>query len=255
VPIIRADASPVKTAPDTQGGMVIPNRESTVFNPIRGQQPDTKVENLLAQTEQPVDRDKVFAGVKTDAIAAKTARISPTSSSAPEAQTVAAAAAQMATESPAAGQQAMDTSETGTMDTTGIAATDAPAVTATEAVAPAPAPAPAPVAATKQTVQKPVKVASIPAKMTAKHVKPHAAGHSYAQLASLSDKGAASASWKRLQKKYPQLSGTHYRVEHALVKGKTYYRLQAGPLSAHDAKDLCHAVNAKKAGACLVVGG
>lgn len=67
VPIIRADAEPYKYVPSDRGGMAIPHRDSTVFDAMREGSPDGKVENLLADNDEaPVDRQELFAGLKTD---------------------------------------------------------------------------------------------------------------------------------------------------------------------------------------------
>jgi hypothetical protein len=290
VPIIRADATPVKAAPDSQGGMEIPNRESTVFNTMRGQGPDSKVESLLPQTEQPIDRSKVFAGVRTDTIDAKPVDLTESAS-------------QMASAAPASGQQAAETQDSGQDEKgapapaesvqvggaagfapqpvpSGSAATPASVAEESTTVTPqgsvatrlpntamhtdtqpaAAASAPVPESAKAEaatgesgvTVSEPVKAAALAAP---KGLTATAKGNSYVQLASITNRGAASASWQNLQKKYPQLAGEKYRVQAATVKGQTFYRVQAGPLSADKAKAVCKSVNAKKAGACLVVSG
>lgn len=67
VPIIRADAEPYKYAPEDRGGMPIPHQDSTIFAAMRNDSPDRKVENLLSDgDEQPMDRQQLFAGLKTD---------------------------------------------------------------------------------------------------------------------------------------------------------------------------------------------
>lgn len=67
VPIIRADAQPYKYTPSDRGGMNIPHQDSTIFAALKNEQPDRKVENLLGDSdEQPMDRQKLFAGLKTD---------------------------------------------------------------------------------------------------------------------------------------------------------------------------------------------
>ena len=60
LPVIHAEAGPIRTAPEAEGGMDIPNRESTVFNAVRGRNAGGHIENLLPGAEQPVDRSRVF---------------------------------------------------------------------------------------------------------------------------------------------------------------------------------------------------
>lgn len=67
VPVIRAEAGPVKIVPGDPGGMDIPYRESTVFDTLRGGDADgRRVENLLPEAEKPMPREEMFAGLKTD---------------------------------------------------------------------------------------------------------------------------------------------------------------------------------------------
>ena len=61
VPIIRADATPYKTAPDEPGGMAVPNKDSTIFDTLKGEQGgDGKTENLFEDSEKPVRKQDVF---------------------------------------------------------------------------------------------------------------------------------------------------------------------------------------------------
>ena len=69
VPIIRADAGPIRIIPADPGGMDIPYRDSTVFETLRasGESGDTdRIENLLPEPEKPLPREELFAGLKTD---------------------------------------------------------------------------------------------------------------------------------------------------------------------------------------------
>ena len=52
IPLIRADADPIKVKPDDPGGMEIPNRDRFVFNPKGGM----PVERLLPPPETPLPR-------------------------------------------------------------------------------------------------------------------------------------------------------------------------------------------------------
>ena len=69
VPIVRADAGPIRIIPADPGGMDIPYRDSTVFETLRasGDINDTdRIENLLPEPEKPLPREELFAGLKTD---------------------------------------------------------------------------------------------------------------------------------------------------------------------------------------------
>ena len=51
---INATAEPVKVKPTNHGGMAIPDQDKMVYNRIRTNDVDTKVENLFPEPEQPV---------------------------------------------------------------------------------------------------------------------------------------------------------------------------------------------------------
>lgn len=68
IPIIRADAQPIKTHPDDPGGMDIPFQDSTIFDAIQYKHATQsgRVENLLDESETPMSRAQVFAGLRTE---------------------------------------------------------------------------------------------------------------------------------------------------------------------------------------------
>ena len=51
---INATPEPVKVKPENHGGMVIPDQDKLVYNRIRTNEVNTKVENLFPEPEQPV---------------------------------------------------------------------------------------------------------------------------------------------------------------------------------------------------------
>jgi hypothetical protein len=264
VPIIRADATPVKVAPDSQGGMDIPFRESTVFDSMRGETPDGKVENLLPQMERPVDRNQVFAALKTAPaqgaaanapmdLTAKIANIEPA-----ENASTAPAPTKTIQVGGATGFAPAATPSSPT-NSGAPAKTDAPAV-ATEppvdetqgstngAVATAtPTPKPAALTPAAKNAGAPVAVK----KPVASNVK---TGGDYIQLAAIKDRASAPAVWSGLQKRFPsQLGSQSYRIGQAVVKGNHFFRVQAGPMSGDAAHAACKSINSTKPGACLVV--
>ncbi len=67
VPVIRADAQTYKYVPADRGGMAIAHRDSTIFDAMRDGDGNGKVENLLSDADEtPIDRQELFAGLKTD---------------------------------------------------------------------------------------------------------------------------------------------------------------------------------------------
>ncbi|MBR5129930.1 MAG: SPOR domain-containing protein [Alphaproteobacteria bacterium] len=51
---INATAEPVKVKPENHGGMIIPDQDKVVYNRIRTNDVNTKVENLFPEPEQPI---------------------------------------------------------------------------------------------------------------------------------------------------------------------------------------------------------
>ncbi len=270
VPVIQADAGPVKAEPDQQGGMDIPYRESTVFDSMRGQDDgDRKVENLLPPAEQPVNRADVFAGLKNGVEDQQTEAAADITESTAEPAAPAPVAEAAPVETPAPVSEAPAAEAPPPLAQADTSAEDATANTVSRSDEAAPEPAtPNQTAEAMETSEKaaaPVVAAAPPEPVsvepasggnaaTEKAVKPSAGGSHYVQLASIKDRGAAAASWKGLQKQFPsQLSALEYRVQEASVKGATFYRVQAGPLAEGEARSVCKAIGAKKPGACIVV--
>jgi cell division septation protein DedD len=91
IPLIRADADPVKVKPDDPGGMEIPNRDRFVFNP-KGNMP---VERLLPAPETPLPRPATTSNPMLRPAAP------PTAAAAPQAPVAAAQQPPIAAQQPA----------------------------------------------------------------------------------------------------------------------------------------------------------
>lgn len=231
VPMIRADASPYKAAPDDPGGMDIPYRDSTVFETLRSAnnaQGDNKVESLLPAPEQPMAREQVFAGFKTDPIDSP---IDPSTDMA------------LDTEAPATEAVAETVAE----------AAPVPEEPAAEAK---PAEAPKPVETAKAvTAPETEKASKIePALGDAKDRSSEAGTH-YIQLGSVKDRSAAEAEWNKLKKEFPsQLGSLTMRIQDVTIPDRgTFYRIQGGAVAQAKAKEICAAIAAKRSGGCIVV--
>lgn len=237
VPLIRADAGPVKTAPDSQGGMDIPYRESTVFGSMRGED-GGKVENLLPTAEQPVDRNQVFAQESTkDLQAAQPVQESVDVSE--KTSAIQSDVGSVASKNQASGANVIDQ-----IRKEAAAVPSHPVQTLPEIAAP-------------KNIVKTEEAAKASSVEPASGEQPKAVsgGQRFVQLAAIKDQSAAASAWKKLQKDFPEQLKAHndYRVKSASVNGKTLYRLQVGPFSEDKAKSLCKAIAAKKPGSCLVV--
>lgn len=77
----------------------------------------------------------------------------------------------------------------------------------------------------------------------------------FVQLGSVQSEEASAKEWKRLQRAYDDiLTGLDYRVERAdLGERGVYYRIQGGPLTEDQARDICDKITAQKPGGCLVI--
>ncbi len=62
VPVILAEGGTYKVEPEDRGGMDVPNKDSTVFENLKGTEGDSarQVENILEDAEQPVKKGEVF---------------------------------------------------------------------------------------------------------------------------------------------------------------------------------------------------
>ena len=234
VPVIRADAGPVKVKPENPGGLVVPNQDKLVLNQGAGVPEAPGVERLLSapETPQPVPQPEVAPADAVATADAGTAAEAPTlrlpsvesaaSSEAPAAsgETAAEAPAQAAAEptppadvSPAAGG-------TATADASGAeSATAAPDLGGSGGGA-------------------------APAKLQLAAVED---GDFVIQLASVTSDDAARKEWARLRKSFPDLLGDmNLAVQRATVKGTEYYRVQTGPFpSRATALDMCAQLKAK----------
>jgi len=258
VPIIRADAGPIKIAPLDPEGMEIPHRDSTVFDTLRvaqeeGQGQPRRVENLLDEPEEPIDRDQFFAGVETK-IMVEGREVSDSSEDEVSAPSVIAKQEEAAPE-PQEQKIAAAPAEAVTED---ITAQPAPAVVAEKAPEPTPEPEQIASAATPLPQAKPEKQIAEELSRTepAAGVETFESGSGgwYAQLASLRSDDAAKTAWADLTKSLSSLRTVSHRVEKADLGARgVYYRLQAGPFAEAKAREVCAAVEAQRPGGCIVI--
>lgn len=240
VPIIRADAEPYKAVPSEPGGMAVPNKDSTIFETLKGQQQKSdqaKLENLFEDAEKPVRKDEVFAAAEAE----------PPAEPPPAAKDVVSKMPKMPTVTYESGEATPPVNLRPPQPTDEVA--KAP-------VAPA---APAPVAAVpaealKAAPKKPEPAEEIAAAAPkAAAIQPAAGGNFYVQMAAVKSEADARKQWPIYQAKYNQLSDLSLRVQQADLGAKgTYYRIQGGPLTEADARKVCSSINAQKSGSCVV---
>lgn len=269
VPIVRADDTPYKIIPDDPGGMEIPNKDSTLFSSLQGDDEDERqVENLLAadENEEPMPRSQLFAGLNTEATpdlhaeAQQTPLDEPLDSDeerileqAKEAEAIVEDIVDdgvEAIEVEGNREEKAETVERLVEETDKSVMPSVPASTATEDssesnvkldLLPEPEKAkPAPKPEAKTTTNT---TTTVPA-----------AGDYYVQLASVTSRMGAESEWKKLKSKYSsQLAGYSHRVETADLGARgTFYRIQAGPVSKAQANETCNAIKRIDPNGCLV---
>ena len=299
VPIIKAEAVPIKMEPSESGGMEIPFQDSTIFDAERmAASGGGKIENLLdpsANVDEPVmDKDSLLAEQNGDERGSEMANITESLAfkaaepaeadnnelSAPTEEKVAEEEPVQNILAEETGTQSAPVEEVAAVETQ----TEAPAEVESSAVVEAETSAP--VSATPSTPsmneagQSPETLAfvrsvlekkdaeksaaaSAPAETSAPESVEPAAGIEgnysgakthYVQLASISERGRADAEWEKLKKDMAAIPGSSaYRVQEANLDSGTFFRIQAGPYSEAQAKDICDALKAQKPGGCLVV--
>ncbi len=270
LPIIRASSEPVRIKPEDTELTDTANYNSSIYETF-GQTTHAprRIENLLKpqqNAEVPIEKEELFAGLKTDIDNRKSKVISITESpfatvteppdSAPppsssemtdqratihdqEDQPIPAPGDKIAIEIPVPEQKASTSPENFAK----------PQVTAI-----------------KETEEKDVTIAATPSQMdktepaagalarTPEIIAPKSSpgGTHYVQLASIKDSSKTMESWKELTQKYASLQNISFRTQRADIEGKgTFYRIQAGPLSKEQAQQLCDQIKAAS-GSCFV---
>ena len=235
VPIIRAETTPYKIKPEDPGGMNVPNKDSTIFETLKGQPEENKVENLLE------DESDTAASVVRDEAPAKAAPVTDINDLKID--------------------DAEDVSETETSPPQPVAPkVEAPKVEAAK-IEPAKKVEPKVEPKEEVSIIDTLKADSKPATAPVKKVesKPvvkaepvKSSGSTYIQLAAVKSEAEASTQWSKFKAKNPELSALSMRAQKADLGEKgIFYRIQAGPLSAADATKTCAAVKSR-GGNCII---
>lgn len=231
VPIIRADVDPYKVVPDEPGGMAVPNKDSTIFETLKGQQQKSdqaRLENLFEDAEKPVRKDEVFADAEAAAPAEPPAAAKEVVSKMPKMPTVTYESAEASEATPPVNLRPPQPG-----DAAPVEALKAP-----------------PKAAPKKEEASEEIAAAAP---KAAAIQPAAGGNFYVQMAAVKSEADARKQWPAYQAKYNQLSDLSLRVQEADLGAKgIYYRIQGGPLTEADARKVCSSINAQKSGSCVV---
>ncbi len=273
IPVVRADAAPVKVKPDRPGGLDIPNRDKLVYDRLESLPPPPRAENLLPRPEAPLPPPSARptappgapAGRPAGAAPMKTAEAKTAEAKTPEPpkplmplKPIAAhnvpkierpkpvKAAVVKKPLPPPAPPAMKAKPKAA-----AAAPAKPVASAPKSVPPAP---PAMKTKPKAAAAKPAKPAASAPKSAAPAAEP--AGNGYrVQLAAVRSNKDARREWTRLRTRHSDLLG---RLRHSVVRADLgakgiYYRLRAGPLeNKAAARTLCGELTKIKVG-CLVV--
>lgn len=239
VALIKADQTPYKIPPEDIGGMAVPNQNSTIFETLNGQAGERPVENLLADTEEPMTKADITK---------------PEPETQTQTQTVSESEAETKTEIATETETAMvdataDTSKPESMpahpETGDIANTE-----------PSAAPFALPVDdkdVVAVTKEEPAVVKAPEVKTPDVKIEQDTAGNKSLQFAAVKSDAEARALWAKLQAKNPELSGYTLRVERADLQDKgIFYRVKVAGLSDSSAQSLCGKIKAR-GGSCMVV--
>jgi len=258
IPVVRADASPVKVRPENPGGLQVPNRDKLVYSRMQGGgTAEGSVERLLPPPETPLPRPGSDGGSgpggRTITVTPETPLETASGSPSPTIRDVA----------PIEPPPRVDRIP----KVTDVARAERPA--------PAPAPPPPPAVPSKPVTQQnlaqpqgltpapastpaPAAIPPAPAaQQVAVRTAPAVGSTSYrVQLVAARSAEAARGEWDRLRRKNLDLLGdlglTVTKVDLGAAKG-IFYRLRVGPLAGEkEARALCKALAARKVG-CLVV--
>lgn len=201
-PVIEADGSPVKVAPDDPGGMEIPNTDKLIYDRMNGEDPaEPGIEQLLPRAEEPMTVEERTPAPKPEP------------------------ADPMPVQPPA-----LDI----VPDPEALAASEGPPDTEGADVVPVPV---APVSRGDAIVPPPTVLPPVAVPETPPAVQLSASGRFVIQIAAFRDQVQAAAGFARLRSAYPDLvSGLTPDVERADLGDRgIYYRLRLGAFETKDA--------------------
>lgn len=281
VPIVRAESQPLKFIPEDTGGMDIAHRDSTVFSGMGNEDDSPRIENLLAdnETEEPLPRSQLFAGLNTDEDQGSEAVMAQEKSDEEMGNELIVQEQDQAVLSQIERPERVipfeqaprlnvdEALEDVTADATADVTEDGDSVddeaSASDVVMP--------VEPMKKPVQE--KVEAVEPVLTQRKLnevvdtvldeqrEPSAAsqtaapsvagGTHYVQLASVKTRIAAEAEWTKLRDKYNLSSSYRIQTKDLGDKG-IFHRIQAGPYSKTTADKICADIKATVPGGCIV---
>jgi len=292
VPVVQAQDTAFKVAPNDRGGLNVPFQDSTVFESLAGAEinESAPVENLLSG-DQSMARLEAFAAeaerlieeseaaraaaeirsIETAALIEQATGVTPPSPSSVAAPSEAVAVAPSENLLRRIEPSSGGVQQPGNIYIAGVQERPSQPAPVQQSIAVLREPTPAPRETAQERVQETVVAnVAVPAskpvvapEMTAQQaaaIAPAAGfaitpGTHYVQLGSVKSQAGASSQWGVFKRKYAaELSDVKYRVERAdLGERGTFYRIQAGPMSGESATEICKSIKEQTPGGCIVV--
>jgi cell division protein FtsN len=232
-------SGPMKVAPENPGGTPIPHKDITVYQSLNDDRKEQKVERILPPPERPMVPPSAKQAPAAGETPGENSRVRSADTVAGPTMPAAPGTPEATPETPSARSLIPPSAPPTAADQPKVALsspTQKPAAKPAEKevkaapVTPAPSPAPEP------------KVASIPS------------GAYKVQIGSVSSEEQANRLWTIQSGKSGGLLGKlSMNIEKTVIKGKAYYRIQAGPLDdAASARSLCDKLKQRQVG-CFVV--
>ena len=255
LPVILADVTPIKSRPESPGGIEVLNQDVAVLNDVVPDLDKPQAERLLPPPEAPQPPQAAAPQVETPQVGAPQAGSvaeveellgPPLETAAGRPRKMPAAEETLPPAPPAVPQVAASQPEAAPEPVLPEPKTEtrlAPDPPAAPAVPPSEAPSAAPSAATSQSTPQ---VAALPDAKT---------GAFLVQLAALRSRDGARPAWTRMQKAHPALLGDRELTIQEVDLGERgiFYRIQVGFFAERaGARDLCAALKARGQD-CLVV--
>jgi hypothetical protein len=269
VPLVRADAGPIKVKPANPGGMPVPDRDMLIYGQ---QQPE--VEHLLPPPEQPMARPMPPPPgpppePATTSVAQSSAPLPKQAASRPASQHLPSAPSEEATNRPASEQppsappeQTVSGAPPPSPGTTPSAQPQTPGAAATRPAAPLHAvsetgpPAAERAQPTPDIIgQKIEQLEAAAAVNRGKRSETARAGRLRLQLGAMRSEGEARGAWERLKHKNTDLLGnlSAVAVRADLGDKGVYYRIETGPISDPTTADRVCGELRQRHLACMIV--
>jgi cell division protein FtsN len=238
-PLLKPDG-PMKVAPDSPGGTQIPHKKLTIYESLNENSKESKVERILPPPERPLTP--------------------PAASSAPAEGEKPAENSRVRSADKVPGPAAPEKTVPNVMDRPSARTILPPSPPPTaenqpKVAANPPATQPAPKAPAATPPEKEVGAAPVkPAPAPEPKVAAVPQGRYKVQIGSVSSEDQAGRLWNiQSGKSNGLLSQLTMHIEKKVIKGKAYYRIQAGPLKdAASARNLCAELKKRQVG-CFVV--